>query len=376
MINSEMEIKQRIACNNKAEWKRPLLTEGFTLVELLVVIAIIGILVALLLPAVQSAREAARRSQCSNNLKQIGLALQNIHDSEGALPQGVYTDPSNDTSPGLSWFTRLLPYIEEQNKYDLIAAHYPDGWGGSAWEFYRHFEYAASQGRLIPGADQQISALVCPSADMPKVIPSDTSITSSARGYATCSYKGSKGVGGSGLLIRPDINRGGEQYNIKFDDGMTPSQHRLIRPRRTRYRFKDITDGLSKTVAAAESAYAIEYFNNRQRWPMWVGTPGGDWDEVVLYKTSFYINCSFGETKWFWEWDDADVLSSRSKLSGYGDSRSASDVNDCAYGWHPGGIMAVLADGSVHFIAEDLTIRNHVYLGDPKDGELFKDFDL
>src|SRR6188768_1262079 len=87
---------------------------GFTLIELLVVIAIIGILLALLLPAVQQAREAARRMQCKNNLKQIGLALHNFHDAFNVLPpQATYVIGS--TFSGYSIHTRLLPYIEQGN---------------------------------------------------------------------------------------------------------------------------------------------------------------------------------------------------------------------------------------------------------------------
>ena len=100
---------------------------GFTLVELLVVIAIIGLLVGLLLPAVQAVREAARRSQCTNNLKQIGLALQNYHDSQGVFPPG-YIDrnpnpastPDNDLGPGWGWAAFLLPYLEQGNLYNQI----------------------------------------------------------------------------------------------------------------------------------------------------------------------------------------------------------------------------------------------------------------
>jgi prepilin-type N-terminal cleavage/methylation domain len=98
---------------------------GFTLVELLVVIAIIGVLVALLLPAVQAAREAARRSSCSNNLKQIGLALQNYHDSHNKFPMaGFLTRPTTPPTAGQSrayhhtWLTAVLPYMEQRPLYD------------------------------------------------------------------------------------------------------------------------------------------------------------------------------------------------------------------------------------------------------------------
>lgn len=98
---------------------------GFTLIELLVVIAIIAILVAILLPAVQQAREAARRSQCKNNLKQIGLALQNYHDVHEAFPPGWIMVDNGVPEPhegisGAGWATFLLPMMDEQNLYELF----------------------------------------------------------------------------------------------------------------------------------------------------------------------------------------------------------------------------------------------------------------
>src|SRR5688572_27028117 len=98
--------------------------EGFTLVELLVVIAIIGVLVALLLPAVQSAREAARRMQCQNNLKQFGLALHNYHDANMAFPpssvwkQEAHIAELNSSNLGPNWIIMILPYMEQQSLFD------------------------------------------------------------------------------------------------------------------------------------------------------------------------------------------------------------------------------------------------------------------
>ncbi len=94
---------------------------GFTLVELLVVIAIIGILIGMLLPAVQSVREAARRTQCLNNLRQVGLASINFHDSHGAFPPARISAPRdvlfNRYDGAESWFVRILPFVEQNNLY-------------------------------------------------------------------------------------------------------------------------------------------------------------------------------------------------------------------------------------------------------------------
>src|SRR6478752_2924755 len=104
--------------------------DGFTLVELLVVIAIIGVLVALLLPAVQTAREAARRSQCINNLRQLGLALHNHHDVFGTLPFAR----TGGRPQSISWAPLIMPYIEQKNLLDLFTS--PIANGSSTFPMY------------------------------------------------------------------------------------------------------------------------------------------------------------------------------------------------------------------------------------------------
>ena len=105
--------------------------KGFTLVELLVVIAIIGILVALLLPAVQAAREAARRMSCQNNLKQLGIALHNYHDTNKKFPAGMqfYGPGNNSADRGknyrANWIIAILPYFEQQPLYDTLNVNFP-----------------------------------------------------------------------------------------------------------------------------------------------------------------------------------------------------------------------------------------------------------
>src|SRR5687767_11139240 len=108
--------------------RRSSLSRAFTLVELLVVIAIIGILIALLLPAVQAAREGARRTQCSNNLKQIGLGIQNFHDIRQELPPSYLTnDQSSQALPNgfVTWPVLIFPFLSCSNDYDRIDLALP-----------------------------------------------------------------------------------------------------------------------------------------------------------------------------------------------------------------------------------------------------------
>ena len=144
---------------------------GFTLVELLVVIAIIGILVALLLPAIQAAREAARRTQCNNNLKNIGLGLQNYHDTYKTMPMGAMHGGLRTVARhlGPSWQYGILPFMEQRNIYDKIANLIR---AGSTTPLTTAFTAAGANAVHPPAGSRPLDKLVpdymrCPSSPLP-----------------------------------------------------------------------------------------------------------------------------------------------------------------------------------------------------------------
>jgi prepilin-type N-terminal cleavage/methylation domain-containing protein/prepilin-type processing-associated H-X9-DG protein len=222
---------------------------GFTLVELLVVIAIIGVLVALLLPAVQAAREAARRTQCSNNLKQIAISLHNYEDTFKTLPYGNnYNETSPVTRAAPSWAAIVLPYIELKNLYEAFD-----------------FNQALDSARNLPYMQTRVAAYTCPSDDASRSGMCDGRCTSVPTGQPVRAmgmwYPGNIGPGNANPCNFCTNNTAGEsnfccmQYNTTTstpfgDNGTGPG---VFHRARISVRFAEVSDGLSNTIVCGES---------------------------------------------------------------------------------------------------------------------------
>jgi prepilin-type N-terminal cleavage/methylation domain-containing protein len=304
------------------------LRRGFTLVELLVVIAIIGILIALLLPAVQAAREAARRAQCANNLKQIGLALQNYHDAHRTFPpvaafgMGKKIPPTTPPEMALmhTWISLILPFMEQQTLWDQTD------FSQQAW------------GQPIVGS--VVPTLLCPSDSGYGKDPSET------HGIAVTHYLASEGYHWWGGTVVPGGWTGRDYQNI-FSGNNTTSIFR-------------ITDGTSNTIAVAEN-YSESYKPlSNPWWQNGVGVKRLGPGEAV-FRSAFVFTGMAGvccEVGWYNEVDNGGAKSPWAWFRSQPHSFSPSYI--CAWGlnseWpgtgciHPSVEQAALADGSVHGI--------------------------
>ena len=277
---------------------------AFTLVEVLVVISIIGVLTSLLLPAVQAARESARRTQCRNNLKQIGFALLNHHDAKKHFPAGYtasadYRDGATDTSPGWGWAALILPYMEEQSLYATIQLS-------------------------LPIQDPQNAAAIRTLVN-PYLCPSDLGKDGNLPPFSV-----PDGFGNTTSVAAPfsySACVGGDESDTNGPTGLG------IFYRNSHTRIADITDGTSKTILAGERAFA-----NAQG--IWAGAISGG----VCLRGAINPCPGSGAASY----PAPTLVQSHSHLN-----NATSDTDgglDDFSSRHPGGSNFVFADGSVHFL--------------------------
>ena len=304
---------------------------GFTLVELLVVIAIIGILIALLLPAVQAAREAARRTQCTNNLKQLALAMQNYHDVYTRFParqagSGDQNSGSNNTHRGrLSGWAAVAPYIEQQSIYDQInALPHQAPWNNTTW-----------YNTVIP-------ALNCPSD--PNTIPP----TGTARGTVTYCMNG------------------GDSPIDSFNAPVTSSSNRGVFHVFQWSTMAEISDGTSNTAVISERLRPRAQNSLGNVVGLSLGTNPLTCRAAYDASQKKYITGSFTtDTAPGFRWADGAAW-----FAGFTTilpPNSASCANAASH-WergiytpssrHPGGVNVAFADGSVRFISETVDTGN------------------
>ncbi len=298
---------------------------GFTLVELLVVIAIIGILVALLLPAVQAAREAGRRSQCSNNLKQMGLGLHNYHDTLKKLPPA-------GMSPGvvynLSFWTLIFPYMEQDNLVrNLDRVDVYQGWVGSNATNRNIFA-----GKRLPG-------LFCPSSPIPETL-------TALYDLPIATYAGVSGATNHSSAHGAAVG--------------TASQGGLLAPGKC-YGLAAATDGTSNTMIIAEqSDYCMDSSGAKTDCRSDCGHSmlmGICYDG--LYRT-FSVTAVMHP-----------VNQKSSTATGVGGNCGSNSPIQSA---HPGGAQILLTDGSVRFINATIPIQTLYNLANRDDGNPIGDY--
>ena len=316
-------------------------THGFTLVELLVVITIIGILISLLLPAVQAAREAARRLQCSNNLKQLGLALLNYESQWGIFPPSSCS-PSNmspasgdATSRYANWAILILPFIEQQGLYDTFDRTKP----------------ITHSVNLAPRS-VQLAAMLCPSDSYNRqpFMGSQGSLTNSfGDNWARGNY-GANASLGIPWLGSDSVCAGGPST-----PGWSNSDYRGVMGGNCASSIARITDGTSNTVLLAELRAGVTAVDSRGVWAM--GGPGSSalWAHGGIYGDDYGPNCPQ-------DYSD-DVMDCNLIQVAFGDAASlaaagmgcyanSGNAEQTARSMHSGGVNAGFADGSVHWISD------------------------
>lgn len=308
---------------------------GFTLIELLVVIAIIAILIALLLPAVQQAREAARRSTCKNNLKQIGLAMHNYHDTHRVFPFAYREGP---TKRRTCWFHMILPFVDQAPLYNLFES-VPDNAANA-------FVSRPGFSDLFPVV---VPSMVCPSN--PGVPGRDVG--------AVGAFQGNYGVCLSGARRGGHIE-GGTLIGITFGttDGMFAFNSNT--------KFRDITDGTSNTIMASEGIVRPNQIGGARHGEMggyWGSSPWGSCGFTTAEPPNTTVTDVNHSCK-------ATTIVEAPCTS----NTTAGNQHNFTRSYHTGGVHVLLGDGVVRFISNNIDAPTFRNLGSIADGNIIGEF--
>lgn len=322
---------------------------AFTLVELLVVIAIIGVLVALLLPAVQAAREAARRMSCGNNLKQLGLALQNFHDVQGAFPPGM----TDDDTRNLGWGTYILPYMEQTALYANISATAnnmllpkagPHTNVDTNYTFLETNNQAANLKQILPG-------FLCPSSALPKKDNNDFGASHYVGNIGSTVINGTQFAYnslGCGQPTATNLN------GVLLIDGVNEYTYTIS--------MGDVRDGTSNTLLVGEvgqSETVTPTRTDQGNFPLWAGgkNAGGCNNRFVGSHMRFA--------------DAVFYLNRPGTTLPLGTGSTNTNESDLSFGsYHTGGVQFVFVDGSVHFITQNINTTTLANLASRNDGQV------
>ena len=343
--------------------------KAFTLIELLVVIAIIGVLIALLVPAVQKVRESAARLQCVNNLKQIGLALHAYHGVYQQFPSG-YVDgntnsastPDNDVGPGWGWASFILPYLEQGNVYNQI-----------------NFKVGVGIGVNVQVSQTQLPVFQCPSDNnQQNAIIYDSSFTNPIATVAHGNYVGCNGwvecFGNAGGNYQSSSDGGAAEDGDGAQTGTGWTGNGLFY-RNSQIKINQVTDGLSNTIMVGERCATHSPST-------WTGAVTGGrspaWMATQPWTGPYTPPAAAPNTGNGTAYDNADY--NEALVLAHGNRSHTPNADhpnfdpDTFWSMHPGGANFLFGDGSVHFLTTNIDPSTYQWMCTFAGGEVLNDW--